>query len=85
MKALLHFFFLKGIALYSLLTPSSWAQDSDTCGEDCQAFIEMGIAFEHGSYAHEPLDDFYTIPESFNLSMKPGTLLRIEEHTDITN
>ncbi|KAJ0422514.1 Alpha/Beta hydrolase protein [Aspergillus carlsbadensis] len=74
------------IALSSFLTPTATAQrTSTTCDKDCQGLVDMGIAFERASHAHESLDDFYAIPEDFDASMKPGTLLRVEEHTDITN
>ncbi|KAL2835324.1 Alpha/Beta hydrolase protein [Aspergillus pseudoustus] len=77
---------LQGIVLSNLLALSASAQnESSTCDEDCQSFLEMGLSFERSSYAHPGLDAFYTIPEEFHPSMKPGTLLRVEEHTDLTN
>ncbi|KAL2848749.1 Alpha/Beta hydrolase protein [Aspergillus pseudodeflectus] len=75
------------IALSSFLATSASAQESTStaCDKDCQDFVDMGIAFERASFAHEGLDGFYTIPDDFDPSMEPGTLLRVEEHTDITN
>jgi pimeloyl-ACP methyl ester carboxylesterase len=76
------------IALCSFLATSASAQSSSTstaCDKDCQDLVDTGLAFERSSRAHEGVDDFYTIPDEFDPSMEPGTLLRVEEHTDITN
>lgn len=82
---------LSGIALLSLIA-SSHAQnisqlisESNTCDAQCQQLVQLAITFEHDSHANTPLDDFYSIPASFNSSVKPGTLLRLEPHTNLTN
>lgn len=82
---------LSRIALLSLIA-SSHAQNisqliskSTTCDAQCQQLVQLGITFEHSSHANQPLDDFYSIPASFNSSVKPGTLLRLEAHTNLTN
>ncbi|KAK5743817.1 hypothetical protein LTR17_002439 [Elasticomyces elasticus] len=82
---------LRGIA-FVLLVHNSFAQSSPasldqntTCNEQCHQLVQLGTAFEAESFAHTPLDDFYTIPNTFNTSMEPGTRLRIEAHTDLTN
>jgi pimeloyl-ACP methyl ester carboxylesterase len=75
-----------------LRLPYTFAQSSSpplnqstTCNEQCQQLVQLGIAFEASSHAHTPLDEFYSIPDTFNPSMKPGTLLRVEIHTSLTN
>lgn len=82
---------LGSIALLSLL-PYTYAQSSSlpfgkstTCDEQCQQLAQLGIAYERDSHAHTPLDEFYSIPDKFNPSMKPGTLLRVESHTNLAN
>ena len=82
---------LGSIAFLSLLS-YTFAQSSSlpfsqstTCNKQCQQLAQLGIAFESGSHAHTPLDEFYSIPDKFNPSMEPGTLLRVETHTNLTN
>ena len=58
---------------------------STTCTGICQELVPLAIEFEHDSHAHTPRDDFYSIPTNFTPSMKPGTLLRVETHTNLTN
>ncbi|KAF2007066.1 alpha/beta-hydrolase [Amniculicola lignicola CBS 123094] len=82
---------LGSLVLFAV-TPCIFAQNSPlplsqstTCGENCQESVQLAVAFEQDSHAHTPLDDFYSIPASFKPSMKPGTLLRVEAHTNLTN
>jgi hypothetical protein len=91
MKLLILTTHLGSIALLSLL-PDAYAQSSTlpfsqstTCNEQCQQLAQLGIAFERDSHAHTPVDEFYSFPDQFNPAMKPGTLLRIETHTNLTN
>jgi pimeloyl-ACP methyl ester carboxylesterase len=79
------------VALLSVL-PYVYAQNSSspfpnssTCDERCQQLSVRAITFEESAHAHTPLDAFYSIPDSFNTSMKPGTLLRVEAHTNLVN
>lgn len=58
---------------------------SSTCNQQCQQLVLQGAAFEQSERAHSPLDAFYSVPTTFSRSMKPGTLLRVEEHTNLTN
>jgi pimeloyl-ACP methyl ester carboxylesterase len=83
---------LLGSIAFVLLLPYTFAQTSSpllsqstTCNETCQQLVQLGVAFEADSHAHTPLDEFYCIPDTFNPSMEPGTLLRVETHTNLTN
>ncbi|KAF2678352.1 alpha/beta-hydrolase [Lentithecium fluviatile CBS 122367] len=83
--------YLGGLALIAG-TPCTVAQNSSlplsqstTCDETCQQNVLRGATFEQDSHAHTPLDGFYSIPASFKPSMEPGTLLRVETHTNLTN
>lgn len=91
MKAFIFPTYLAGVAVLSVL-PCINAQGSlpvlnksSTCTEECQQLVPLAIAFEHDSHAHMPLDDFYSIPSNFTPSMKPGSLLRVEIHTNLIN
>lgn len=82
---------LTGIVLLTIL-PCITAQasplalnKSSTCKEECQQLVRLAISYEHDSHAHIPLDDFYSIPNKFTPSMKPGSLLRVETHTNLTS
>lgn len=82
---------LRSIALFSLSSQmfaqnvSQLTSGSTTCNATCQQMVEEGIAFEHDSHAHTPLDDFYSVPVNFSTSMEPGTVLKVEIHTDLVN
>lgn len=65
---------------------SALLSKSITCGpEICQPLVQQAITFEHDSHATPLVGSFYTIPASFKPSMKPGTLLSVEAHTDLIN
>ncbi|KAH8805081.1 putative secretory lipase [Xylogone sp. PMI_703] len=89
-----YFIYLKHLSsiAFLLLASNTFAQNvstlisgSTTCKNQCPQNVQLGIAFEQASHAHTPRDDFYTIPNTFHPSMKPGTLLRVEQHTNLTN
>lgn len=44
-----------------------------------------GVSWEQTQHAHTPADSFYAVPASFSQSSKPGTLLRVEQHTELAN
>ncbi|KAF2671295.1 alpha/beta-hydrolase [Microthyrium microscopicum] len=80
-----------GIVLLALLSysyaqnVSSLISGSTTCNGTCPELVTLSSNFEHSAMAHSPLDDFYSVPANFSPSMKPGMLLRIEPHTNLTN
>ena len=58
---------------------------STTCDAQCQQLALMGSTWESSQHAHTPRDTFYTVPDTFSPSSEPGTLLRVEMHTDLVN
>lgn len=71
---------LQNVLVISFLIGGSAAQISTR-----DPGIQEAINFERHNHANYPLDDFYTVPSTFNKHTKPGQLLKVEEHTDLTN
>lgn len=57
---------------------------STTCDAKCQANAILGSSWEADQHASVDLE-FYTIPSNFSEDLAPGSLLRVEEATDLSN
>ena len=66
-------------------TASPLTTNSTTCDAACRQISQLGASWEQSQHAHTPLDPFYSVPASFSPSLSPGTLLRVEAVTDLTN
>ncbi|KAK3368283.1 Alpha/Beta hydrolase protein [Podospora didyma] len=58
--------------------------NSTTCDANCQALAKTGIEYETSAHA-VPNDPFYTAPSNFSRTLAPGSLLKIEYATDLSN
>jgi len=59
------------------------ARTAQFCNDACKDNAQKAVNFEVGAHAHTPLDDFYSVPASFNPSMAPGKVLKVEKHTNL--
>ena len=76
------------IGLFALRTTAqelSLLDKSTTCDATCKDTALNASKWERSQHASEPPDPFYHIPASLNASTPPGTVLFIEEHTDLIN
>lgn len=70
--------------LASLLTTTSAIQFPPSCSPTCQHLAEAGSSYEATNHA-DPSLSFYTVPSNFSPSLAPGTLLKLEPATQLTN
>jgi pimeloyl-ACP methyl ester carboxylesterase len=63
---------------------STLISSSTTCGPQCQYLAAAAFSFETQAHATADLP-FYKVPENFSASLAPGSLLRVEHVTNLTN
>lgn len=77
---------LSHLVYVSSLVSLCTAQGSTICDAGCQTRVDGAITFERAAHAHVPLGDFYSLPSTFDARIStPGDLLKVEQHTDLTN
>jgi pimeloyl-ACP methyl ester carboxylesterase len=72
------------LALHALAQDTSLLDGSRFCDVTCKATAVNASTWERSQHAHEPLDSFYDTPAEFGQSTRPGDVLRIEHHTNLT-
>ncbi|KAK9245496.1 Alpha/Beta hydrolase protein [Lipomyces tetrasporus] len=71
---------LAGLIVFSAAQITS----STTCGEKCQTRVLAAASFEAGQHAATDFS-FYAIPSNFSKDLPPGTVLQVEDATDLSN
>ncbi|KAI1861731.1 uncharacterized protein JN550_010671 [Neoarthrinium moseri] len=72
--------FLGGFSIVMMLQ----AVAAQACDPACQQLIARASAWEQSQRASED-DSFYSVPSNYSTSLKPGSLLKLEIATNLTN
>ena len=72
------------LAFRALAQDISLLDGSRYCDDQCKKAAIDAVAWERLQHASEPLDAFYDTPAEWGPDTKPGDVLRVEKHTNLT-
>lgn len=70
-----------------IVSNAAQINSSTTCSGDCQTLVLNAASFEAEQHASPSVDNssFYKVPSNFSTDLPPGTVLHVEQATNLSN